>query len=62
MNQSMRGEFMLLSQLAFPHHAKCHTVQEAPWVEAGSGAVSPSGGDDKEWDATEKKKKTPYHL
>lgn len=35
--------------------------QEAPGVEAGSGAVSPSGGDDKKWDATEKKK-TPYHL
>lgn len=45
----------------FPHHAKCHTVQEAPWVEAGSGAVSPGGGNDKEWDAIEKNK-TPYHL
>lgn len=56
MNQSMRGKFVLLSiSSPFPHHAKCHTVQEAPWVEAGSGAVSPSGGNDKEWDATEKK-------
>lgn len=34
--------------LSFPHHAKCHTVQEAPWVEADSGVISPGGGDDKE--------------
>lgn len=29
----------------FPHHAKCHTVQEAPQVEADSGVISPGGGD-----------------